>query len=177
MTARTSPPPAAGLLLTAGLFAYLLLVLVTNLAWKHLPPLDVVGVPVPAGALFAALCLTARDLLHDHLGTRGALPGVAVGAGMSALLASPRIALASAAAFTVSELLDTLVYARLRNLTRLGAVAASNSVGLLVDTLVFLPLALGDSTMATGQLIGKTTATVLALAALHAWRTTRWSRS
>lgn len=177
MTTRNATAPSVNLPHSTTLVAYLLLVLAANLAWEHLPPVHFAGLPIPAGALFAGLCLTARDLLHDILGTRGALVGVVVGAGLSALLASPRIALASATAFTISELLDTVVYARLRHRTRLGAVAASNSVGLVVDTFVFLPLALGDSTLATGQLVGKTATTALALVVLHAWNTTRRGRS
>lgn len=177
-TTARNPTPGWPVPPAVALTGYLLLVLAANLTWEHLPPLDLAGVlRVPVGALLAGLCLTARDLLHDTLGTRGVALGIAAGTALSALLASPRIALASAVAFALSEALDTLVYARLRHRTRLGAIAASNTAGLVIDTAVFIPMALGDSTLITGQLAGKTAATALTLAALHAWASTRRSWS
>lgn len=138
-----------------------------NVASVHLAPLVVGGLVVPAGTLFAGACLTARDMLHDTLGPRWVAAGIPVGAGLSAVLASPQIAAASVVAFTVSEVLDSLVYARLRRRTRLGAVAASNAAGLVVDSLLFVPLAFGNFAAVPGQIVGKTVATILTLGDLH----------
>ncbi|MGW5049781.1 VUT family protein [Actinokineospora sp. NPDC004072] len=147
---------------------YLLSVVAANTASAHWPPLVVGGLVVPAGTLFAGAGLTARDLVHDTLGASGVAVGIAVGAGLSAVVASPRIAAASVVAFTASELVDALIYTRMRRRTRLGAVAVSNLGGLVVDSLLFVPLAFGDVTAVPGQIAGKTAATLATLAPLHA---------
>lgn len=120
-----------------------------------------------ATKLFAGACLTARDMLHDALGPRLVAAGILGGAGVSAVVASPQIAAASVVAFTVSEVFDSLVYMRLRARTRLGAVAASNAAGLVVDSLLFVPLAFGNFAAVPGQIVGKTIATILTLGDLH----------
>jgi queuosine precursor transporter len=105
--------------------------------------------------------------VHDTLGPRWVAAGIPVGAGLSAVVASPQIAAVSVVAFTVSEVLDSLVYSRLRPRTRLGAVAASNAAGLVVDSLLFVPLAFGNFGAVPGQIVGKTVATILTLGDLH----------
>ena len=57
------------------------------------------------------------------------------------MLAGPALAVASAAAFAVSELADLLVYQPLRRRRFLRAVLASDTVGAPLDTVVFLALA------------------------------------
>jgi uncharacterized PurR-regulated membrane protein YhhQ (DUF165 family) len=120
--------------------------------------------------VFAGVSLTARDLLHDTVGVRGVAAGIVVGAGLSAVLASPGIAVASVVAFTASEFIDAMVYVRLRHRHRLIAVAVSNMAGLVSDTLLFVPLAFHSFAAAPGQVAGKTAATVLTLVALHLGR-------
>jgi uncharacterized PurR-regulated membrane protein YhhQ (DUF165 family) len=126
------------------------------------------GLLVPAGTYAAGLALCLRDLLHDSGGVRGVLGAIAVGIVVSFLLGDGRIALASAVAFGLAELLDLAVYAPLRRRAWKTAVIASNAVGAVVDTLVFLPLAGFLLTFATvgGQLLVKAvwvTATFLLL--------------
>lgn len=181
-TANTSPPQlvlappsrwarAAGLrqagFAVAAMIGYLLSVVAANIASVHWPPFVVGGLVVPAGTVFAGTSLTARDLVHDRLGTRGVAVGIAAGAGLSAVLASPQIAVASVVAFTASEIVDTLIYTRLRHRSRMGAVAASNTGGLMIDSALFVPLAFGSVTAVPGQLVGKALATLLTLAALR----------
>lgn len=149
------------------MIGYLLSVVAANIASVHWPPLVVGGLIVPAGTVFAGTSLTARDLVHDRLGVRGVAVGIAAGAGLSAVLASPQIAVASVVAFTASEIVDALIYTRLRRRSRLGAVAASNMGGLVVDSALFVPLAFGSFTAVPGQLVGKAVATLLTLAALQ----------
>ncbi|WP_246029745.1 VUT family protein [Saccharothrix variisporea] len=153
--------------------AYLGCVLATNWASIHWPPLNVYGLLIPAGTMFAGTTLALRDLVHEHLGMPGVAGGLITGAALSAVLATPRIALASVAAFTLSELLDTAVYARLRRHCRATALIASNLAGLTVDSAVFVPVAFGSLTALPGQLVGKAAATLLALAAVHAARRAR----
>jgi uncharacterized PurR-regulated membrane protein YhhQ (DUF165 family) len=126
------------------------------------------GLLVPAGTYAAGLALCLRDLLHDSGGVRWVLGAIAVGIVVSFLLGDGRIALASAVAFGLAELLDLAVYAPLRRRAWKTAVVASNAVGAVVDTLVFLSLAGFPLTFATvgGQLLVKAvwvTATFLLL--------------
>lgn len=181
-TANTSPPQLApappsrlgravgsrrAVSAAAAMIGYLLSVVAANTASVNWPPLVVGGLFVPAGTVFAGTSLTARDLVHDTLGARGVAVGIAAGAGLSAVFASPQIAVASVAAFTASEIVDALIYTRLRHRSRLGAVAVSNAGGLVVDSALFVPLAFGNVTAVPGQIVGKTVATLLTLAALY----------
>ncbi|GGS53863.1 VUT family protein [Actinokineospora fastidiosa] len=152
----------------------MLSVVAANVASVHCPPLVFGGLVVPAGTLFAGASLTLRDLVHDTAGIRGVTAGILTGAGLSAVVAGPQIAVASVLAFTASEVVDARIYARLRHRGRTAAVAASNAAGLVVDSVLFVPLAFGDLAAVPGQLVGKTLATALTLAALH---TARWAVS
>lgn len=169
--APSSRPARVGLrhagFATAAMIGYLLSVIAANIASVHWPPLVVGGLVIPAGTVFAGTSLTARDLVHDRLGAHGVAVGIAAGAGLSAVLASPQIAVASVVAFTASEIVDALIYTRLRHRSQLGAVAASNLGGLVVDSALFVPLAFGGFTAVPGQLVGKALATLLILAALR----------
>ncbi|MGA8115672.1 MAG: VUT family protein [Actinocatenispora sp.] len=137
------------------------------------PALVVADLQIPAGAFFAGLAFTVRDLLQKAVGTRTTLLAIAVGAALSGLVAEPRIALASAAAFALSELVDLAVYTPLRHRSQIAAVGLSNTLGLLVDSLLFLPLAFGSLTYLGGQLVGKTATTAIAVAVLVGTRARR----
>ncbi|WP_043659822.1 VUT family protein [Thermocrispum municipale] len=151
----------------AAMVGYLLAVVAANIASVCWPPFVVGGLVVPAGTVFAGASLTARDLVQDRLGARGVVMGIVAGAGLSAVFASPQIAVASVVAFTASEIVDALIYTRVRHRSRLGAVAMSNAGGLVVDSVLFVPLAFGAFTAVPGQLVGKAVATLLTLAALR----------
>lgn len=127
------------------------------------------GLIAPAGVYFAGLAFTLRDLVQDQLGRGWVVGCIVAGALLSALL-SPKFALASGIAFLLSELADFAVYTPLRERHWLGAVAASNVVGLVVDSAVFLLLAFGSLVYLPGQLVGKAWVTLLAVALLWAWR-------
>jgi uncharacterized PurR-regulated membrane protein YhhQ (DUF165 family) len=129
------------------------------------------GLVAPAGVYFAGLAFTLRDLLHDVAGRWVVLVAIAAGAGLSLAVTHPqRIAVASAAAFAASELADLAVYEPLRRRKWLLAVAASNVVGLVVDSALFLTLAFGSLAFLPGQAVGKAWITVLAVALLAAGR-------
>lgn len=114
------------------------------------------GLLVPAGTYAAGLALVLRDELHAY-GLRWVFGAIATGIAVSFLLGDGRIALASAAAFGLSELADLAVYAPLRKRRWVAAVICSNIVGAVVDTLVFLTIAGFPLTWATvgGQLLVK----------------------
>ena len=123
------------------------------------------GLMAPAGVFFAGLAFTFRDLVHERLGVTGAVAAILVGAFLSWFI-SPAFALASGAAFLFSEFCDLADYAPLRRRHWLGAVAASNTVGLVVDSVLFLWLAFGSLAFIEGQIVGKAYMTVLAVAVL-----------
>lgn len=123
------------------------------------------GLTAPVGVLFAGLAFTFRDLLHESKGRGWAVAAIAIGAGL-AYFVSPTFALASAVAFGASELADFAVYTPLRKRHWLGAVTLSNTVGLVVDSALFLWLAFGSLDYITGQIVGKAYMTALAVGVL-----------
>lgn len=123
------------------------------------------GLYAPAGVYFVGLAFTLRDLAQEHLGKRAVIGAILVGALLSALV-SPQFALASGVAFLVSEALDFAVYTPLREKHWLGAIALSNTVGLIADSALFLWLAFGSLEFVWGQIVGKGYMTVLAVTIL-----------
>jgi uncharacterized PurR-regulated membrane protein YhhQ (DUF165 family) len=134
------------------------------------------GLVVSAGTWAAGLALVMRDALDRAGGLAWVLGTITAGVALSAWLAGPALAVASAVAFALSELADLAVFRQLRRRTLAGAVAASNAAGAVVDTLVFLPLAGFGLTAAAvgGQLLVKagwlTGAALLVLAVLRTRR-------
>lgn len=129
------------------------------------------GLMAPAGVYFAGLSFGLRDALHERGGTRLVLPAIAAGAVLSYVLGDAiaipgghaSIAVSSGIAFGFAELADLAVYSPLRRRHWIGAVAASNLVGAVVDSALFLWLAFGTVDHLTGQIVGKTYMTALAL--------------
>ncbi len=104
---------------------------------------DLVGpgvVMVPAGVYFAGFAFGIRDALHEVGGRAWVLGSIAAGAGL-AWTVEPNFAVASGAAFGLAELADYGVYAPLRRRNWAAAVVASNIVGAVVDSLLFLSIA------------------------------------
>jgi uncharacterized PurR-regulated membrane protein YhhQ (DUF165 family) len=128
------------------------------------------GLTAPSGVLLAGLALVLRDAVQARLGLVAAALAVLVGAALSAVVAPPALAVASGAAFLVSEAVDTVVYTPLRRRGLVLAVAASSVAGLAVDSAVFLLLAFGSLQFLAGQLVGKSWmvgAATLLLAVAH----------
>jgi len=126
------------------------------------------GLHAPAAVYFAGLAFTLRDLVQRTLGKTAVVAAIVVGAVCSAFV-SPSLAFASGCAFLVSELCDFAVYTPLARRRPIAAVAASNTVGAFVDSLIFLSLAFHSLALFWGQVVGKswvTLATVLVLLAL-----------
>lgn len=128
------------------------------------------GLLAPAGVAFAGLALTLRDAVQEHAGRAWSVAAILAGALLSALLSGPQLAVASGAAFLVSELADLAVYTPLRRRTWAGAVLASNAVGLVIDSALFLWLAFGSLEFLAGQVVGKTWVTLATVALLLVWR-------
>lgn len=133
------------------------------------------GLLAPAGVFFAGLALGLRDLVQESLGRRWTVGAILVGAALSALV-SPAFALASGTAFLFSETADFLVYTPLRDRHWVAAVVASNVVGDVVDSVLFLVLAFGSLDFLAGQLVGKWETVIPCVALMALWRARRRSR-
>lgn len=121
------------------------------------------GLMAPAAVLFVGLAFGLRDLVQDTYGRRGVIGAIVIGAALSAFV-SPAFALASGVAFLVSEFADLAVYTPLRKRNWYGAVLASNVVGLVIDSAIFLQLAFGSLAFLAGQIVGKAEVTLAFLA-------------
>lgn len=124
------------------------------------------GFLAPAGVYMVGLALVLRDLAREAAGRRAVVAAIAVGAVLSWWLADPALALASAAAFMVAESMDFAVYEPLRRRGLPVAMLASNAVGLLADSLIFLWLAFHSLAFLPGQLLGKAWMTLAAVAVI-----------
>lgn len=105
---------------------------------------------------------------------------ILAGAFLSRAVTSNRdLAVASAVAFLFSELADFAVYQPLPGRRWPLAAFASNVVGLVIDSILFLQIAFGSLDFIEGQIMGKLWTTVLAvvvLLALRRWVIPRYSR-
>lgn len=99
------------------------------------------GVMATAGTALAGLTFALRDELQDAAGRRVVLALIVVGAALSYAVSDARLALASGLAFLLSELADFAVYTPLVKRGYMRAALASNIVGAIVDTWLFLTLA------------------------------------
>lgn len=127
------------------------------------------GLSAPAGVFFAGLGFTLRDLLHESGGRYWVLVAIAIGGFLSWWI-EPTFAIASATAFTVSELVDFSIYSPLRKKNWLGAVTISNIGGLTVDSVIFLWMAFGSLAFIEGQLLGKAYMTLAFVIPLYIYR-------
>lgn len=128
------------------------------------------GLLAPAGVYFVGVAFTLRDATQELLGRRVVVACILIGAAASWFVA-PTFAIASGAAFLVSETLDLAVYTPLAERSWVGALLASNTVGLVADSLLFLWLAFGSLAFLDGQIVGKAWMTLAALPLAWAVRT------
>lgn len=97
------------------------------------------------GAFTYPICFLVTDLSTRTLGPERARKVVYVGFAcailLSILLATPRIALASGTAFLTAQLLDVMIFHRLRHAAWWLAPLTSSTVASSVDTAIFFSLA------------------------------------
>lgn len=123
------------------------------------------GFMATAGTYLAGLSFVLRDLVQDTAGRRTAVAVIALGALLSYFVSSPQLAIASGVAFLLAEGADFAVYTPLRERGYIRAAFASNVVGAIGDTFLFLWLAGFPIAGAwQGQMIGKVTITLTAIA-------------
>lgn len=120
------------------------------------------GQTATAGTLLAGLALMLRNILQDLLGRQGVLAAIVGGSLLSALVAPPALATASAAAVLIAETADMCLYTPLRRRGWARAVLPASVLGSLLDTVVFLAIAqLPIWSAVPGQMIGKAWAVVV----------------
>jgi len=150
----------------AALTAYIATVWIANLLVAHFGIVDIgFGLHAPAAVFAVGVAFTLRDIVQRTLGREPVIAGILIGAGLSFLIA-PSFALASGVAFLVSELADFAVYTPLERRNWFGAVVASNTVGLLIDSWLFLTIAFGSLAFFWGQVVGKGLMTLAAVTVL-----------
>lgn len=127
------------------------------------------GLMAPSGVLMIGLAFALRDVVQEHTGRAAVFWCIMLGALVTPLFAPPALAVASASAFLLSELLDFAIYSRLRRRALAGAVLLSGAAGAVLDSVVFSYLAFGEVKWALGLIVAKVYAS-LALAAWVAFR-------
>jgi uncharacterized PurR-regulated membrane protein YhhQ (DUF165 family) len=161
MRTRIEPRPSLPVALAA---VYVALAILANwLASRY-----VVGVPLtggltaPAGVFCIGGILVLRDWFQQLTALLTSLVLVYL-AGIASYVAGlafgwtslQKIALASLAAFTVSETLEAIVFTPLRRRSLTFGVAASSLAGNAIDSWLFLTLAFGSTAFFWGQFWGK----------------------
>jgi len=136
------------------------------------------GLHAPAGVFVVGIAFSLRDVLQDLAGKRAVILAIALGAVISFNLENLQtIAVASAAAFAVSETVDFLIFTALHRRSWLAAAALSNAFGLVIDSVVFLTLAFHSLEFLEGQVVAKAYMTALAIMATGMGRRAVLSRN
>lgn len=125
---------------TPWVYVYVLLIPFVNWSFAHVPtiPLADGGTFSPL-AIVTGLILVVRDFAQREVGHTIFIP-LAIGIAISFAMAPPSIALASAAAFAISETVDWLVYTVSKKPLS-QRVLISSAIGAPVDSAVFWLLA------------------------------------
>lgn len=151
---------------------YILVIVVANWSiqkWGIIP--IGFGLMAPAGVYFAGLAFSVRDALHEVSNKYWIIGAIIVGAGVSYVIEDGgEIAVASGCAFLLSEFADFAVYSPLRSRGKIRALFASNIVGLIADSILFLYLAFGSLEFLSGQVVAKAYMTGVVIVMMLAYR-------
>jgi uncharacterized PurR-regulated membrane protein YhhQ (DUF165 family) len=132
--------PAQPIVIAAAVAAMMVIVVASNILVQY-PVNDW----LTWGAFTYPVAFLVTDLANRRLGPGAARQVVYVGFALAVLcsmvLATPRIALASGTAFLVAQLLDIVVFDRLRRGRWWRAPLVSSALGSTIDTLIFFSLA------------------------------------
>jgi uncharacterized PurR-regulated membrane protein YhhQ (DUF165 family) len=145
----------AALFLTA---LYIALIVLVNWLFTVVPPVDMGGGDMwPPVALIVGLIFVARDFAQRAIG-HWVLAAMLIAAVLSYYLADPFVAVASVAAFAISELADWLVYSFTKK-TFAQRVLFSSILATPIDSVVFLGIlgwlsAPGVLAMTASKMIG-----------------------
>ena len=125
-------------------YVYVLLIPLVNWSFAHVPSYPVLGGEWNPMVVVTGLILVVRDLAQREIGHTIFLP-LTIGLAVSFLMAPPEIALASAAAFAVSETIDWAIFTfthrplSKRILWSCGASAPVDSTVFLIGASMAIP--------------------------------------
>lgn len=123
-------------LLSPWLFAYVATIVLVNIGFSYIPPvMTPLGLFAPMAILVGAI-FVLRDFAQRDAG-HWILLAMLIGAGLSYAMASPYVAIASAVAFAVSELVDWSIYTITKKPFH-ERILWSSVISTPIDTAVFL---------------------------------------
>jgi len=142
---------------------YVGLVILANwLASAYIVHIPLTPYVAPAGVFAIGAILVLRDWMQQLRGLLWTMPLVYAAGLVSWLVgdlsgwtALQKIAVASVVAFSVSETVEAVVFTPLRKRNLSLGVALSGTVGLAIDSWLFLTLAFGSTAFFWGQFWGK----------------------
>lgn len=128
--------------------AYIAAIVIVNWAFGYIgvqpiPGTDQVWHPL---SLIVGLWFVLRDFAHREIGGGWIYLPILVGMGLSFILAAPQVALASATAFVISEIADTVVFQFTRR-PFAQRIVFSSLIGVPLDSVIFLWLAFGATAL------------------------------
>ncbi len=118
---------------------YIALIVLVNYAFTKVPLVALPGGTMwPPVSLLVGFVFVARDFAQRDIG-HGVIGAMLIGVAISYFMAGPQVALASAAAFTISEFADWAVYSFTRRPLS-QRILLSSALGTPIDSVVFLGL-------------------------------------
>lgn len=118
--------------------AYIVSILLVNVGFTLVPPVPLLGEMWPPMSLLVGLIFVLRDFSQREIGHR-VIGAMLIGALLSYYLADPFVAVASVAAFLISETADWLVYSLSKRPVH-QRIVISSAVGTPLDSAVFLAM-------------------------------------
>ena len=137
---------------------YVFLIVLVNWLFTVVPLVELPGGTMwPPVSLVVGFIFVARDFAQREVG-HWVLAAMGVGVVLSYFMASPQVALASASAFLISELLDWAVYTYTKRPLS-ERIIYSSALGTPVDSIVFLSMLgyfsiAGAAAMTVSKLLG-----------------------
>ena len=115
---------------------YIISIVLVNIGFVYIPPIPLLGEMFPPMSLIVGIIFILRDFAQREIGHR-VLGAMVVGAVLSYFMAEPFVAIASVAAFFISEMVDWAVYTYTKK--PLGQrILLSSAIGTPIDSAVFL---------------------------------------
>ncbi|WP_342623114.1 VUT family protein [Pseudomonas alkylphenolica] len=144
------------------LIAYISSVVLINYAFSSAPHLDVIW------SAWGGLVFILRDMVQTRYG-HGALVAMLVALVLSYVTSEPAIALASASAFAVSELIDWLVFSITKRPLH-DRLWLSSALSIPIDTFIFFGMIGALTPAVAGTALVSKFAGVTAVWLIMAWR-------
>ncbi|MDD1975419.1 MULTISPECIES: VUT family protein [Pseudomonas] len=144
------------------LIAYISSVVLINYAFSSAPHLDVIW------SAWGGLVFILRDMVQTRYG-HGALVAMLAALALSYITSEPAIALASATAFAVSELIDWLVFSITKRPLH-DRLWLSSALSIPIDTFIFFGMIGALTPAVVGTALASKFAGVTAVWLIMAWR-------